>query len=210
MTSSVPGLARLLAAGAVILAVAQAAACGSAQSPPAPASTSPPTASGTGTASAAPTSTSPHTAATTAACANSTLRPSLAPAGAAAGTAYHVLRLTNVSAATCTLYGYPGVSFVTGVGGQQIGSAAARNPLYPVTTVVLAPNATANATLGVATAANYPVSRCHPVTAPALRVYPPGQTAAVYVTQNFAACSASVLVLTVTAVRAGSGGPGSA
>jgi hypothetical protein len=143
-------------------------------------------------------------------CANSTLRPSLAPAGAAAGTAYYALRLTNISAATCTLYGYPGVSFVSGVGGQQIGSAAGRNPLYPVTTVVLDPNGTANATLGVATAANYPVSRCHPAAAHALRVYPPGHTVAVYVLQDFAACSASVPVLSVTAVRAGSGGPGSA
>ena len=214
MTSSVPGMARLLAAGAVILAVAQAAACGSAQRPTAPASTPTPAASGNGSASAsgttAPTATPSHTAAVTGACANSTLRPSLAPAGAAAGTAYYALRLTNVSAATCTLYGYPGVSFVSGVGGQQIGSAAARNPLYPVTTVVLAPNATANATVGVATAANYPAARCHPATAHALRVYPPGQTAAAYVTQDFAACSASVLVLTVTAVRAGSGGQGSA
>jgi hypothetical protein len=219
MTSSVPGVARLFAAGAVILAVAQVAACGSAQTPTAPASTAPaststPAASGTGSASAsgttAPTATPSHTAAVTGACANSTLRPSLAPAGAAAGTAYYALRLTNVSAATCTLYGYPGVSFVSAVGGQQIGSAAARNPLYPATTVVLAPNATANATVGVATAANYPAARCHPVTAHALRVYPPGQTAAVYVTQNFAACSASVLVLTVTAVRPGSGGQGSA
>ncbi len=204
MTSSVPGAARLLAAGAVILAVAQAAACGSAQSPPAPGSTPAAPASAT----AAPTSAPPPTAAAAAACANSTLRPSLAPMGAAAGTAYYALRLTNVSAATCTLYGYPGVSFVTGPGGRQIGSAAARNPRYPVTTVVLAPDATANATLGVATAANYPVSRCHPAAAHALRVYPPGQTAAVYLTHDFAACSASVPVLTVTAVRAGSGGPG--
>jgi hypothetical protein len=204
MTSSVPGLARLLATGAVILATAQVAACGSSHSPAAPASTPAPPASGT----VVPTFAPPNTTAVIPACASSTLRPGLVPTGAAAGTAYYALRLTNVSATKCTLYGYPGVSFVSGVGGQQIGSAAARNPLYPVTTVVLAPNATAYATLGVATAANYPASRCHPATAHALRVYPPGQTAPVHVTHDFAACSANVFVLTVTAVRAGSGGQG--
>jgi Domain of unknown function (DUF4232) len=218
MTSSMPGTARLPAAGAVILALMQLAACGSGQAPSAPAGTSASATSATASASAAtsaatsgpPSASPPHTVAGVAACASSTLRPSLAPAGAAAGTAYYALRLRNTSASRCTLYGYPGVSFVGAVGGQQIGSAAARNPLYPVTTVTLAPNATANATLGVATAANYPTARCHPATAHALRVYPPGQTAAVYVTHDFAACSASVPVLTVTAVRAGSGGPGGA
>ena len=119
-----------------------------------------------------------HTAAAVSACANSTLRASLAPAGAAAGTAYYALRLTNVSASSCSLFGYPGVSFVSGAGGQQIGSAAARNPLYPVTTVVLSPNGTANATVGIAAAANYPAARCHPdhgTRAPRLPTRPDGR-----------------------------------
>ena len=205
MTSSVRGAWRMIAAAAAIMAVAQVAACGSAQSPASQASSTAPAGGG----SSAATSTPSRTAAAVSACANSTLRASLAPTGAAAGTAYYALRLTNVSASSCSLFGYPGVSFVSGAAGQQIGSAAARNPLYPVTTVVLSPNGTANATVGIAAAANYPATRCHPTTAHALRVFPPGQTAAVYVTQSFAACSAAVPVLTVTAVRAGSGGQGS-
>ncbi len=205
MTSSVPGSWRMIAAGAVILAVAQVAACGSTHSPASPASTS----ASAARASVAAVSAPPRTTAVVVSCANSTLRASLAPAGAAAGTAYYTLRLTNVSASACTLYGFPGVSFVSGAPGHQIGSAATRNPLYPVTTVVLATNATAHATLGVAAAANYPASRCQPITAHALRIFPPGQTVAVYVTQIFPACSAPVTVLTVTAVRAGGGGQGS-
>ncbi len=142
------------------------------------------------------------------ACMNSTLQPKLALTGAAAGTAYYALRLTNVSGKTCTLSGYPGVSFVSGVHGHQIGSAATRNPVYPVTTVVLAKNATAHATVGIAAAANYPASRCDPATAHALRVFPPGQTTAVYVKESFPACSAHVTVLTVSAMRVGLGGQG--
>ena len=208
MTSSVRRGGRLIAVAAAVLAVALVAACGSTHSPAASSPSAPVSPSTPAGGSVAATSAPPHTAAAASPCANSTLRPSLAPAGAAAGTAYYALRLANTSASTCTLYGYPGVSFVSGVPGQQIGSAAARNPLYPVTTVVLAPNATANATVGVAAAANYPAARCHPATAHALRVFPPGQTVAVYVPRSFAACSAGVPVLTVTAVRAGLGGPG--
>jgi hypothetical protein len=204
MKSSVPGAGRLIAAGAVIVAVAQVAACGSTHSPASAASPSASATGGSVTATPGPS----RTAAAIPPCASATLRPSLAPMGAAAGTGYYALRLTNTSASSCTLYGYPGVSFVSGVPGHQIGSAAARNALYPVTTVVLTANATAHATLGIAAVANYPASRCQPATAHALRVFAPDQMVAVYVTQDFPACSAHVTVLTVTAMRAGPGGQG--
>src|SRR5215467_3120134 len=48
----------------------------------------------------------------------------------AAGTISYPLEFTNVSNHTCRTWGYPGVS-ATGSNGQQLGSAAARNPLYP-------------------------------------------------------------------------------
>src|ERR1700678_3286620 len=44
-----------------------------------------------------------------------------------AGSAYQVIILANVSGKTCALYGYPGVSFVSGIGGSQIGKDAARD-----------------------------------------------------------------------------------
>ncbi|HUK68183.1 MAG TPA: DUF4232 domain-containing protein [Streptosporangiaceae bacterium] len=208
MTVSVPGTGRVIAAGVMILAVAQAAACGSTHGPASAASPYE-SANSSAPGTSAPSTPAPaQTRPTTTACVSGALRPSLTPTGAAAGTAYYALRLTNTSGGTCTLYGYPGVSFVSGVGGQQIGSAATRNPLYPVAEVTVAANATAHATLGVAAAANYPASRCHPAAAHALRVFPPGQTAAVYVKQSFPACSAHVTVLTVTAMRVGLGGQG--
>jgi Domain of unknown function (DUF4232) len=206
MTSSAPGTGRLIAAAAVIFAVAQVTACGSATRNDA-SSAKPPTASASSSASAA---TSPAAnSAAAAACASSALKPSLGVAGAAAGTAYYALRLTNVSLSRCRLSGYPGVSFVGGGSPRQIGTAATRNALYPAVTVLLAPHATAHAMLGIATAANYPASSCRPATAQALRIYPPGQTAAIYIAKRFDACAARVPVLSVTTVRAGMGGNGS-
>ncbi len=204
MTPSAPSVGRLLfVTAAAILVATQVTACGSAGQGSASA---PGTTTGTGPA----TSRAPSAAATAAAvaCANSTLRPSLRVAGAAAGTAYYTLRLTNISGHSCSVYGYPGVSFVSGVPGHQIGSAAARNPLYSPVTVVLAARATAHALLGVGDAGNYPAARCHPATAHALRIFPPGQTAAVEIWRSFSACAAHVPVLSVTSVRPGKGGSG--
>ena len=50
----------------------------------------------------------------------------------AAGSVYYNLNLTNLSAGTCTLYGYPGVSAVTQAG-IQLGSAAGRDAAHAVT-----------------------------------------------------------------------------
>src|SRR5437868_3633941 len=43
--------------------------------------------------------------------------------GAAAGTNYVPLDFTNTSSHSCDMYGFPGVSFVTGHPGSQIGAA---------------------------------------------------------------------------------------
>jgi hypothetical protein len=71
------------------------------------------------------------------------------------------------------------VSFVSGPAGQQIGAPATRTP-GTVGSVQLGPGQSAQASLGVAEAANFPPS-CRPTQAAGLRVYPPNQTASVYV-----------------------------
>jgi hypothetical protein len=94
-----------------------------------------------------------------------------------AGSIYQVLDFTNIANVTCTLYGYPGVSFAsTGPGGGQIGAAAQENPATPRRLVTLAPGAVANALLRIVDAGNYPPATCHPVTAHWLVIYPPNQT----------------------------------
>jgi hypothetical protein len=109
--------------------------------------------------------------------------------GAAAGSVYYPLELTNTSGSTCTLFGYPGVSFVTGPSGTQLGQAASRNPVAAATTVTLAPGQVAHATLQVVQAANYDPAQCSPVTAHWLRVYPPNQFGSLYVQFTATACS---------------------
>jgi hypothetical protein len=128
--------------------------------------------------------------------------------GGAAGSTYVPLDFTNSSASSCELYGFPGVSFVTSAG-AQIGAAATRATEYSKVRVTLAPGQSAHVWLQVADAQNYPDSSCQPATASALRVYPPGSTAARYVDHSFAACkSASAQILTVTPLRAGQGKEG--
>ncbi|OLZ65524.1 hypothetical protein AV521_31150 [Streptomyces sp. IMTB 2501] len=123
----------------------------------------------------------------------------------AAGSVYQVIDFTNISQTTCTLYGYPGVSLVGGSPLHQIGPAATRNTTAPRALVTLAPGATGNALLRITDAGNYPTTQCHPTAAQYLQVYPPGQTTPIYVAYNSKACAGTVGLLSVTAVRPGSG-----
>jgi hypothetical protein len=129
-------------------------------------------------------------------------------AGAAAGSTYYPVDFTNTSTSACGMYGYPGVSFVTaGSGaGTQIGAAAQENPAFGKLTVRLAPGGVAHAWLQVAAAGNYPASTCQPQTVNWLKVFPPDQTVAIYVSHPFDACaSTGTPLLFVMPVRAGQG-----
>jgi Protein of unknown function (DUF4232) len=162
------------------------------------------TASAAGSTSASAASQAP-TPASAPSCATSDLRLSLGDGGAAAGTDFTVIDFTNTGPASCTLYGFPGVSLVNS-SGVQIGAAATRNPANPSTLVTLAPGAMANATLGVANAENYPTSACKPTTAAQLKVFPPNETAAIELPFTATGCAvSSAHQLSVTAVAAGAG-----
>jgi hypothetical protein len=129
--------------------------------------------------------------------------------GGAAGSTYVPIDFTNSSGRACSMYGYPGVSFVTGRGGSQIGAAAARNNGFSSVPVTLAAHASAHAWLQVAEAGNYPASTCHMVTATWLRVFPPADTVPAYASHTFSACASSKAnLLTVMPVRPGAGVPG--
>ncbi|MGN6172298.1 MAG: DUF4232 domain-containing protein [Streptosporangiaceae bacterium] len=183
-----------VAVAALLSTAALLAACDTAsQSAGEPAAAGTPTAAATSTAptSAAPATTSSSSAAVTM-CATSALKAAVntAKPGAAAGSIYYPLDLTNISGSTCTVFGYPGVSCVTGPSGTRIGRAATRNPVKPATTITLTPGQVAHATLQVAQAGNYDPAQCKPVTAHWLRIFPPDQTAPLYVSFTTKACSA--------------------
>lgn len=90
---------------------------------------------------------------------------------------YYTLEFTNLSARTCSLYGYPEVSAYAGsaVTGTQIGSAATYDPAVRPRPVTLAPGATAHSVLRVTGPGQFQPAACARVTAPELRVVLPGQ-----------------------------------
>ena len=138
-------------------------------------------------------------------CVTSALAASIGPGSGAAGSTYYPIEFTNTSGATCTLYGYPGVSFIT-ASGRQLGAAATEDPTYPRELVTLTPGAVAHAELRVTDAMNYPSPACQVVTAHRLRVFPPGQTNPLYLTLDARACAiTSVQILSVQTVQPGTG-----
>jgi hypothetical protein len=133
--------------------------------------------------------------------------------GAAAGSTYYPVNLTNTGSSSCSLFGYPGVSWVSGPSGSQIGQPATRNPVITPSTVVLAPGQTAHVTIQVVDAGNYDKSTCQPVTAHWLKIFPPGQFTALYVKFSAQTCSAKLpsklgSPLSVDAVKSGQGKAG--
>ena len=202
---------RLALTAAALISAAAVAGCassGTSSPPAAPGSTAPtPT-----TASPAPTSgntpavASPSATATgPAACPTSSLQVKQGVSQGYAGGVYVVIDFTNTSGSTCTLYGYPGVSLVSGPPYMQIGLAAKRSTSTPKKLVTLAPGATANALLQIVDALNYPSASCGPTKATALKVYPPNQTVPVYLPNTSNGCTKPVQILYIGAVRPGSG-----
>jgi hypothetical protein len=210
--TSTPGMAGRVIAGALLACCAVlAAACSASTSTSSPPSSTP-------TVTATPVS-SPSTtpAASAAATTPAVAGPAPCPtrylgvkAGLSQGTAgsiYQVIDFTNISNVSCTLYGYPGISFAsTGQSGGQIGLSAKENPTPPRELVTLAPGATANALLRIVDAGNFPPATCGMVTAHWLVIYPPNQTTPVYLSYSSPTCSKQVQVLFVNVVQPGSGG----
>jgi hypothetical protein len=85
------------------------------------------------------------------------------------------------------LQGYPGVSFVTGSNGQQVGAPAGRIS-GSAPTLTLAPGTKGRAVLQIGDASNFG-SGCQQTATDGLRIYPPDQTAAVFVAHNDFGCA---------------------
>ncbi|MGO4145908.1 DUF4232 domain-containing protein [Paenarthrobacter sp. YAF11_1] len=202
------GLVTTTAAASLLLL----AACGPSPSP-AGTSSAPPTSS---TPSASSTPSSPSATATMTPSAPTT---SAAPAGAtqckaasltaatdstgggAAGSIYEKLILTNSGTTPCTLEGFAGVSLTAEASGEPIGEPATRETTTPVTKIELAPGKSAWAEIRYTQAGNY--GDCTKVPAAGFRIYPPNDTASLFVAEAHDACSnAGIKLLTITAFQA--------
>ena len=119
-----------------------------------------------------------------------------------------MIDFTNTSGGPCTLFGYPGVALTQGTApGTQIGAAATRSSAASAALVTLAPGATGNALLRIAQAVNYTPAVCQPVATSYLQIYPPNQTAAIYLAYKSTGCAAAKVppLLSVGVVQAGTG-----
>jgi hypothetical protein len=142
-------------------------------------------------------------------CPTNALRAAIGTGEGAAGSTYTEIDFTNISGATCTLYGYPGVSFASGTTPvTQLGASARQDTTSGRELVTLAPGAIASALLRIVQAGNFPSSACGLVTAKYLQVYPPNQKQAIYLSFTAPACSKPVQILTVSVVRPGAGNAG--
>jgi hypothetical protein len=210
-------LTRSLLAGAVLAGLAAlVTGCGSTSAGagsggPSGGSTSPSATSPVASTASAPSTPSTTTAGTqptgipVATCATRDLSVKIGDSEGTAGSVYTVLDFTNVGADTCTMYGYPGVSFGAGKPVKQVGLAAAENKTPPRVLVMLHPGQVANALLRVVDAGNFSSSACGPTAATLLQIFPPNQTTPVYLQYSSQACSKPVQTLFVNVVQPGAG-----
>jgi hypothetical protein len=108
--------------------------------------------------------------------------------GAAAGTYHTNLVFTDKSDHRCTLTGYPGVSWVTGDNGTQVNDPFERAS-GTKKTITLSPGGQAHAVLVTHDALNFPADKCKPTDVRGYRIYPPDETAAIFVSAPAKECS---------------------
>lgn len=228
---STPSRPPLLACAGVLAAFALLSACGGGDDAPAAsaaptgapssAPTSAPTSAAAPPTSAAPSSAAPTstrtatasasasaapTAAGPAACPSSRLAVTVRPdvGGGAAGSQYETIVFVNQGSTTCTLNGHPGVSYVVGSAGTQVGAPAGRDGVPAL--VTLAPGGSAHASLRVVDYQTIDRETCQSSPVAGLRIYPPDQTASQFVAAPGSTCAdPSVVLLTVGPVAAGVG-----
>jgi hypothetical protein len=153
-----------------------------------PSPTSPSATAGLGPRESSGTNESPSTGTGTARCHSDDLSLKLGTGDAAAGTYHTDLVFTDKSDHRCTLYGYPGVSWVTGDNGTQVNDPFERGS-GTRKTITLSPGGQAHAVLVTHAALNFPADKCKPVDVRGYRVYPPDETASIFVSAPGRQCS---------------------
>jgi hypothetical protein len=126
------------------------------------------------------------------ACATSQLKTSAQSTTSGMGRTGFQLVFQNAGPTTCTLIGYPGVSFVK-IHNIQLGKAASRTGAG-TSAVTLIPNAHAYADLQTTNGqGGYSAAQCDLTTVPTLRVYPPNQTESTNIPWNTQECVGSAV-----------------
>lgn len=121
-------------------------------------------------------------------CKPANLTLSLGDDQAAAGTFYEALRFTNSGKVSCVIVGFPGVSYVTGAKGTQVGAPAVRDGAIG-SQITLHPGQVASAIVARVDVTNFDASVCKPTATLGFRVYPPDSTASMFVAQSGMGCA---------------------
>lgn len=197
---------QMLAVCCLTSAALLTAGCGGSSSRAAtPARTATVTATPSGPAASAtppgPTASAPAPAAGP--CSTTDLRLTVGEGNGAAGTIFYPLDFTNTSGSACTMYGYPGVAFVSSPGGGLVGPPARRRPPAAPVLVTVGPGATAHATLAVSDVLIG--NNCQDqVQTKWLQVYPPGSYSALFARLSRQGCAdPSLVTMGVTTVSSG-------
>lgn len=117
---------------------------------------------------------------TTSQCGASTLTLSLGQGDTSMSQTHLPLHFVNRGSAPCVIVGFPGVSYVTGDNGQQVGPPAQRDGAVgkPIT---LAPGQTATTIVDSVTVGVFDANVCQPTAVRGFRVYAPDDRASMFV-----------------------------
>lgn len=121
-------------------------------------------------------------------CQTTDLRLGLGNGDGATGTVYRPLQFTNVGGRTCEIQGFPGVSYVTGDSGQQVGEPAFREGSKGPA-ITLTPGMSVYAEVGFVQAGNFDPAECQPTTVRGLRIYPPHEYDSMFVPVEGTGCA---------------------
>ena len=141
-------------------------------------------------------------------CKAAVLRLSLGQGDAAMSHDYIPLQFTNTGKTSCVLVGFPGVSYVTGDNGQQVGAPAVRDGSIGAQ-VTLAPGQMAAAIVTEIQVGVFDTNACQPTPVRGLRVYAPDDTASMFIAQSTTGCAGNPPEpqLHVQTIKAGPGSP---
>jgi hypothetical protein len=193
-------LTRLLPVVAASAGVLALSACGSGGTTPAassstPSSTSPAATTTVTTATSSPASSAPAAPpvaqpADDGLCKAGDVKLSLGQGDAGAGSVYRPLLITNSSSKPCTIQGFPGVSYVAGSDGHQVGKDAFREGTKG-NAVKLNPGQTAAADIQFVNVGNFDPGTCQPTSVKGLRIYLPQETASNFVPNEGTGCAST-------------------
>jgi hypothetical protein len=101
---------------------------------------------------------------------------------------YRPLIMTNVSGRTCTVQGFPGISYVAGADGHQVGKAAFRDGAKG-DPIVLSRGESAASDIGLVAVQSYDPATCQQTPVNGLRVYLPQDTASKFIEAPGTGCA---------------------